>query len=112
MVTIKSIRKNKTTDGREFVSLELVSGVEFVQSNQTGKFYATQRHTSMPTTFDEGTAQQLIGTSMPGTITRVSSDPYDYIIKATGEVIQLSHSYQYFPEDSAAVATRELELVD
>lgn len=100
MVTIKSIKKYLRKDGSEFITLQLESGVEFVQSQQTGKFYATVRKCSMPSTFDEQTAQQLVGQSIQGTIVRVESDPYDYTIPSTGEVIQLAHSYAYQPVDS------------
>jgi len=103
MVTIKSIKKYLRKDGSEFISLQLESGVEFVQSQSTGKFYATVRKCNIPCTFDEQTAEKLIGQTIGGTIERVSSEPYDYTIPSTGEVIQLAHSYQYQPADSTAV---------
>jgi len=112
MVTIKSFRKNKTSDGREFISLELQSGVEAVQSLKTGKLYLTARRCFISTTFDEQTAQELVGSKMEGTVARISCDPYDYTVKDTGEIIQLSHSYEYQPIDSGSVVTRkEAELV-
>jgi hypothetical protein len=112
MVQIKSIKKYLKNDGSEFIALQLEGGVEFVQSQQTGKFYATVRKCNMPCTFDEQTAQQLIGQAIAGTIVRVSAEPYDYTIPSTGEVIQLAHSYQYQPVDSPnTVGKRESELV-
>lgn len=111
MVTIKSFRKNKATDGREFISLELQSGVEAIQSLKTGKMYLSVRKCFISTTFDEQTAEALVGSKMEGTVSRVLCDPYDYTIKATGEVIQLTHSYQYEPIDAAAIASkREVEF--
>lgn len=107
MVTIKGIKKYLRKDGTEFITLQLESGVEFVQSQETGKFYATVRKCSMPSTFDEQTAEKLIGQSIQGTIVRVASEPYDYTIPSTGEVIQLAHSYQYQPEDSSAVVRKK-----
>lgn len=103
MVQIKALKKYLKNDGSEFIALQLEGGVEFVQSQQTGKFYATVRKCNMPCTFDEQTAQTLIGQSIPGSIVRVSSEPYDYTIQSTGEVIQLAHSYQYQPEDSSSL---------
>lgn len=112
MVTIKSIKKYLKNDGSEFIALQLEGGVEFVQSQQTGKFYATVRKCNMACTFDQQTAEQLIGQTIAGTIVRVSSEPYDYTIPSTGEAIQLAHSYQYQPEDSSSVVRKgEPELV-
>ena len=112
MVTIKSIKKYLRKDGSEFIALQLEGGVEFVQSQQTGKFYAHVLKSNMPCTFDEQTAEKFIGQSIEGTIMRVSSDPYDYTVPSTGEVIQLAHSYEYQPVDSStAVGKREPELV-
>ena len=106
MVTIKSIRKNQTTDGREFISLELQSGVEAVQSLKTGKMYLTVRKCFISSTFDQQTAEALIGSSLEGTVSRVLCEPYPYTIKATGEIIQLSHTYQYEPVDNPAVTSK------
>ncbi len=103
MVTIKSFQKRQSTDGREFITLELVGGVEMVQSQNSGRFYATVRKTSIPATFDEETASSLVGSKMPGEIVRIESDPYEYTIKATGEVVVLQHSYGYQPTPSGEV---------
>jgi hypothetical protein len=112
MVQIKSFKKYLKNDGSEFIALQLEGGVELVQSQQTGKFYATVRKCNMPCTFDQQTAEQLIGQTIAGTIVRVPAEPYDYTIPSTGEVIQLAHSYQYQPEDSSSVIRKgEPELV-
>jgi hypothetical protein len=97
MVTVKSFAKRRTTDGREFIALEVVGSLELVQSSNTGRFYATVRKCSIPATFDEETASSLIGTKMEGNIVRIPSDPYDYTVKSTGEVVTLQHSYGYQP---------------
>ena len=48
---------------------------------------------------------------MEGTIARVSCPVYDYTIKATGEVIQLAHPFEFMPVDLSAVASkREVEF--
>ena len=69
-----------------------------VQSLDTGKFYATARKASVTSTFTEDTAKGLIGTKMTGVIKRVESDPYDYTVAETGEIIKLAHKYEYQPE--------------
>ena len=71
------------------------SGVEPVQSQHSGKFYFTTRTCLVPTTLDYATAQSLIGSELPGTVRRVASEPYEYLVKATGEVITLAHRYEY-----------------
>ena len=98
MVTVINFHVRQNKDGKDFVTLTLQGDVELVQSMETGKFYATARKCSITSTFDEQTAQRIIGTTMPGTIKRVESDPYDFTVSETGEVIKLAHTYQYQPE--------------
>jgi hypothetical protein len=109
MVTVIKYHVRLNKDGKEFVTLTLQGDIEMVQSMETGKFYATARKCSITSTFDEKTAENLIGTKMPGTIKRVESDPYDFTIQETGEVIKLAHSYEYSPE-GVEVPKRRLEL--
>jgi hypothetical protein len=92
MVTIKSFKSNLSKDGKQFVSLELTGGLELVQSNNTGRFYATVRRCFIPATFDEEVAESLVGTQIQGEIVRVLCDPYQYTVKDSGEVITLQHS--------------------
>ena len=98
MVTITNYHVRKSATGKIFITLEIHGGIEMIQSQQTGKFYATAKKCSIPSTFDESTAKMLIGTQMPGTIERVECDPYDYTVQQTGEVISLAHTYLYQPE--------------
>jgi hypothetical protein len=101
MVTIKSFKECTSKDGRSFIILELSGGVEMVQSQQTGKFYATVRKCFIPATFEADTAEALVGTKMEGEIVRVQSEPYDYTVQTTGEVITLQHTYSYQPTKNA-----------
>jgi hypothetical protein len=98
MVTIIGYRLAKNKSEKQFICLELQGDVEMVQSLDTGKFYATARRASVTSTFTEETAKGLIGTRMPGVIKRVESDPYDYTVVETGEVIKLAHKYEFQPE--------------
>jgi hypothetical protein len=100
MVKIIGYRLAKNKDEKEFVALELQGDVEMVQSLETGHFYATARKASVTSTFSEDTAKGLIGTKMPGVIKRVQSDPYDYTVVETGEVIKLAHKYEFQPEQA------------
>ena len=97
MITVINYHLRQNKEKKPFISLEIQGDVEFVQSMQTGKFYATTRKCSMSSTFDEPTAKALIGKQIEGSIVRVECEPYDYTIQDTGEVIQLAHRYEYRP---------------
>ena len=45
---------------------------------------------------------------MPGDIVRIQSDPYEYTIKATGEVVTLQHTFGYQPPTGELVGTSKL----
>lgn len=78
-----------------------------VQSSNTGKFYATIRRASIPSTFDADTANTLVGQELKGDIVRVSCDPYEYASPSTGEVMTLQHTYAYQPEGSMELIGKE-----
>ena len=98
MVTIIDYKKSQNSDGEEFFSLILQSGVEAVKSQESGRFYLTARKAFVSSTFDEATCKSLVQTKMPGSIEKVSVEPYEYTIEDTGEVIMLEHSWRYNPE--------------
>ena len=106
MVRIVNYQKRTTEDGKEFFTLELQGGIEIVKSQETGKSYMTARKASMSCTFDELTCQSLIGTELPGSVRKVECEEYEYTIKDTGEVITLSHRFEYV-EQEAPVQTTE-----
>ena len=92
--------KQRITDaGKAFFALILQGGIEIITSN-TGKQYITIRKVSLPTTFDELTCQSLVGQELPGTISKVICDPYEYTVEKTGETLLLSHTYTYVPDES------------
>jgi hypothetical protein len=97
MVRIIKSKTSHNAEGKPFVSLKLEGDPEAVQSMQTGRMYLTSRTCYISTTFDEATANSLIGKQLPGTIERVPSEPYEYKVESTGEVITLSHRYEYKP---------------
>lgn len=99
-VHIVDFKKRENAEGESFNALILEGELEMVQSKQTGNFYATARRTSITSTFTEERCQQLIGTSIPGTIEKVDCPEYDYTLPETGEVITLAHRYEYKPEGS------------
>jgi len=99
MVTVTNYQVRESKEGKPFVTLELVGDVEMVQSATTGRFYATARKCSMSSTFTEEVAKTLVGKQIRGSIVRVESDQYEFAIPQTGEVILLSHRWDYIPEE-------------
>ena len=106
MVKIVNYQKRTTEEGKEFFTLELQGGIEVVKSQETGKLYMTARKASMSCTFDELTCKSLIGTELPGSVRKVECEEYEYTIKDTGEVITLSHRFEYV-EQEASIQTPE-----
>ncbi|CAM4318500.1 hypothetical protein [Flavobacterium terrigena] len=98
MVRIVNYQKRTTEEGKDFFVLEIQSGISMVKSKETGKFYATANKASISSTFDELTCQALIGTELPGKVEKVNCEPYNYTIKDTGEVITLTHRFEYVDE--------------
>ena len=95
MVTVKEVKKMENSMGEEFYGLIVQSGAMTVKSNTTGRIYFTAKTALVATTFDEETAASMIGQEFEGTIKKVETDPYEYTIEETGEVIQLSHRWEY-----------------
>ncbi len=101
MVRIVNYQQRQTEDGRTFFVLELQGGIEMVKSQETGKFYVTARKATISSTFDELTCKALIGSELPGAVEKVACDPYEYTVKETGEVITLSHRFEYVEQEKA-----------
>ena len=100
MVRIVNYQKRTTEEGKEFFTLELQGGIEVVKSQETGKLYMTARKASLSCTFDELTCQSLIGTELPGSVRKVACEDYSYTIKETGEIITLSHRFEYVEHEA------------
>src|SRR5690606_11252972 len=112
MVQIVNYKKHLTEDGRDFLVLVVQGGLELVKSKQTDKYYATIRKATIPSTFDEETCKSLIGTELPGTVQKVDTAPYEYTVKDTGEVIELTHKWEYLPEESTSKVEKSNSTID
>ncbi|MCM8569537.1 hypothetical protein NE848_09105 [Gramella jeungdoensis] len=99
MVRIVNYIQRFTESGDSFYVLELQGGIQMVKSKETNKFYVTAKKATIPSTFDEETCKSIIGTELPGEVVKVETEPYEYTIKETGEVIELSHRYEYQEEE-------------
>lgn len=97
MVTIIGTELKQNSKGETFTTLVLQDGLLMVQSETTGRFYATARKTSITSTFDEQTAKSLVGTKMNGRIEKIPCPPYDYLIKETNEILTLDYTWSYNP---------------
>ena len=95
MVRVIDYQSVKKENGEEFLMLVLQGGVEPVKSQATGKMYFTARTVKVPATFDEETCKSLIGSQFEGTIAKVPSEPYEYTIKETGEIVTINHRYAF-----------------
>ena len=108
MVKIIGTKQLESQNGKPFLCLKLQGGVEAVQSQETGKMYLTVRKCTIPCTFDAATAQSLIGQELPGSIHKVATSPYEYTNQETGEIIMLTHRYEYFPIEEDATSSEML----
>lgn len=109
MVTIVDYKNYEREDGTKFNILVVQGGVEAVKSQTTGKTYLTARRARVGSTFDEVTCKMLIGTQLPGEVRKVQTDPYEYTVEDTGEIISLSHRYEYVDTDGEIVNDNVIE---
>src|SRR5690606_13660136 len=112
MVRIVNFQKRESDDGNIFFSLELEGSLEMMQSQETGRCYATARRTFISSTFTEKTCISLLGTELPGKIEKVDCEPYEYTIKETNEVVALSHRYEYIPEKPSTKESMSSSTID
>lgn len=103
MVTVVNYHLREGEKGK-YISLELNGDLEMVQSQNTGRFYATVRRCFIFSTFEEKVAKMMVGKQMPGSIVRVPCEPYDYTVPETAEVIKLAYKYDYVPDEVRVVA--------
>lgn len=98
MVKIINYEKRTNKEGEPFFLLVLQGGLQLVKSKETNRYYATQKQATISSTLDENTCKALIGEEIPGSIVRVETEPYEYTVKETGEIVTLSHRWEYVKE--------------
>ena len=109
MVKIVDFRTYQKEDGTEFCTLKVQGGIEAVKSKETGKMYLTAKVANMSCTFDEEICKSLIGTDLPGVIKKVEVEPFSYTVPVTGEIITLTHRYEYLSEEECIVQNNVVE---
>ncbi|MDN4011999.1 hypothetical protein QX233_05990 [Chryseobacterium gambrini] len=100
MVRIINYKARQREDGTTFCALEVQGGIEMVLSQKTNQYYATAKKTFISSTFDEETCKALIGTELQGSVQKEKCEPYEYVIKETGESIIMQHRFVYVLESS------------
>jgi hypothetical protein len=103
MVTIVDYKAFQKENGEEFYSLIVQGGIEAVKSKESARTYLTARTTTMACTFNQATCKTLIGTQLPGQIRKVEVEPYDYTDRTTGEIVELTHRFEYLSDEDAII---------
>ena len=111
MVTVIDFSQRTSSEGENFYALILQSDLEMVKSRESGNFYATAKRASVTSTFTKEACEKLIGMEIPGSIQRVPSEPYEFTIPDTGEIIQLEHRWVYLAEGQTVDAVVQEEEV-
>ncbi|HMH24161.1 MAG TPA: hypothetical protein VK563_20400 [Puia sp.] len=106
MIKVISANLRESPKG-QFVTLEIMGAIELVQSQNTGRFYATAKRCFISSTFSLEIAKGLIGQQLSGTIDRMACEPYQYTLPEGGQVITLSHTYSYVPAVKKLVEAKE-----
>lgn len=109
MVQVIDYQVVEKENGEDFLMLVLEGGVEAVKSETTGKMYFTKRTVRVPATFDEDTCKSVVGSHFEGRIIRVQTDAYEFTSKETGEVMQLTHRFEYVSETDAVLKEQLIE---
>ena len=98
MVTIVDYKTYEREDGTTFNTLVVQGGLEAVKSKETGNTYLTAKTARVPCTFDELICESLKGTQLLGSVKKVDSEPYEYAIPNSGEIVTLTHKFEYVSE--------------
>ena len=111
MVTVINYAQRTNSEGENFFALILQGDLEMVKSKETGNYYATAKRASVTSTFTEAACEKLLGQDIPGSIQRVPSEPYEFTIPDTGEILQLEHRWVYVAEGQTVDAVVKDEEV-
>ena len=107
MVTVKDYKRRESKKGEEFFVLVLQGGVVPVQSKTNGRTYFTAKTCTVSSTFDEDTCKEIIGLQFPGEIKKMKTEPYEFTVPETGEIITLEHRWEYV-DNSLEMATENI----
>ncbi len=104
MVTIISYKVEQSASGEEYIRLFIQSDDLNVVTTETGSQYVNAPKTTIVSTISEEIAKTQVGKKLPGTIERVSSEPWTFTDRQTGEQKTVHHRYIYNSEGKPKVA--------
>lgn len=107
MVTITGYSLNINEQGKEFISLQLLSELKF-EVSKTGSMYGVRRKAYLPTNLSDTEVDGLVGTTLTGDIIKVRAKPYTYKT-SSGEELELSHKWVYEPDEDMEAEKPELD---
>lgn len=110
MVRITDFKSIAKGDGEKFYALVLQGGVEPIKSENTGRMYFTTRKATVPTTFDENTCKSVLGTTFEGEIKKVPCEPYEFTLESTGEILELTHRWEYVETGATMFKNKTIAL--
>ena len=75
----------------------LMGNVEVLKSKSTGKPYITAKKVTVPTTLNREQANELVGSTLPGTIEKVDCAEYEIKMPNSNKKIKINHTFQFTP---------------
>lgn len=109
MVKVIDYKSYQSEDGKEFYALQVQGGLEAVKSKETGRTYLTVRKATVFCTFDKENCEMLKGSEIPGSIKKVDTEPFEYTIPDSGEIVMLSHRFEYIGHEETNVSQNVIE---
>ena len=95
MVTITGYSTREGVSGKTSLFLHVESDLIPKSSKSSGRTYFVTRKAKVLAVIDEELAQQLIGHSLPGNITKQEVEPFEVTDYNTGESKMLHHRNMY-----------------
>ena len=95
MVTITGYSTREGVSGKTSLFLHVESDLIPKSSKSSGRTYFVTRKAKVLAAIDEELAQQLIGHSLPGNITKQEVEPFEVTDYNTGESKMLHHRNMY-----------------
>jgi len=95
MVTITGYSTRVSASGKNLVFLHLESELIPKSSKTSGRTYFITKKARVLAAIDEELAQQLIGHTLPGNITKQEVEPFEVTDYNTGESKMLHHQSMY-----------------
>ena len=95
MVTITGYSTREGVGGKQSLFLHVESDLIPKSSKTSGRTYFVTRKAKVLAAIDEELAQQLIGHTLPGNITKQEVEPFEVTDYNTGESKMLHHRNMY-----------------